>query len=564
MGMKNFDDIFDHIGGFGLYQFGLFTVTCYINTLMSFTYFGQMFMSLTPPHWCSPPPEFTSANLTNEEIKKLTIPINENGEYHKCKRYDINFTEEFDLHKNIGNDTSWPTTTCDHGITYNFSLYYPTITSELNWVCDEDWKPSFAQSLFFVGSVFGCQIFGYMADKYGRLPAIVLSNTIGGIAGVASAFANSFIIFTILRFIVGMVFDSHLSIIYMLMLEYVSSEYRSVVANVPIMIFLTLGMVILPWMAIGLGDWRWLTVIIHFPHCICILLIWIIPESMRWNISKGNVDNAVKTLKAAAKVNKKTLSEDFIEDFKAYAISSKEGEKKVTILDLLKTPNLRKRFILLICMWLVIQLTYDGHMRNTENIGTNVFITFTMSGLIELPADLVTIFSMDWLGRRHTTVWSLVLSGVASLIISLFRPDQDMAILVTAMVGRFLITMAINVGMQYQCEVIPTVSRGQGTGAIHTLGFAFSFFSPYIVYLSKFKFWLPYFVMGLLSIAGGLACLGLPETLQESLPDTLEDGENAFAQQPCCYNPFNRKKSKDKTESNENGVDNAVYEDSHL
>ncbi|CAL4127331.1 unnamed protein product, partial [Meganyctiphanes norvegica] len=488
MVMKNFDDIFEHIGGFGLYQLMLFIPTCYINILWSFTYFGQMFMSLTPPHWCSPPPDSEFANLTSDEIKRLTIPLNENGEFHKCKIYDINFTEVVNQNNNIYNESSWPTTTCNYGITYDFSLYYPTITSELNWVCDEDWKPAFAQSLFYVGSVIGCQIFGYLADAYGRKPTIILSNVVGGVVGIASAFANSFITFTVLRFIVGMVFDSHFTILYMMMLEFVSSEYRSVVANVPIMFFLTLGMVILPWLGLGISDWRWFTVIIHIPQCICIFLLWIIPESMRWNVGKGKVNDAVKTLRVAAKVNQKTLTKDFIEDFKSFANSAKEGDVNVTTIDLLKTPNLRKRYILLTIMWLVIQVAYDGHMRNTENIGTNVFITYTISGLIELPADLAVILAMDWLGRRHTTVWSLVLSGVASLVIALFRPDQDSAILVAAMFGRFLITMAINVGLQYQCEIIPTVIRGQGIGVLHTLGFVASFFSPYIVYLNNFKF----------------------------------------------------------------------------
>ena len=38
--------------------------------------------------------DFELANLTNEELKRLTIPLNEDGEFHQCKRYDINFTEE--------------------------------------------------------------------------------------------------------------------------------------------------------------------------------------------------------------------------------------------------------------------------------------------------------------------------------------------------------------------------------------------------------------------------------------------------------------------------------------
>lgn len=60
--------------------------------------------------------------------------------------------------------------------------------------------------------------------------------------------------------------------------------------------------------------------------------------------------------------------------------------------------------------------------------------------------------------------------------------------MVLAMVGRFMITMAMNVGMQYQVEVLPTVARGQGMAFIHTVGFLAAFVSPYIVYLVRYKY----------------------------------------------------------------------------
>ena len=57
---------------------------------------------------------------------------------------------------------------------------YPTIVSEVfknnlnmvintfyllvkeDWVCDDDWRPNFAQSLFFVGSIVGSLLFGFL------------------------------------------------------------------------------------------------------------------------------------------------------------------------------------------------------------------------------------------------------------------------------------------------------------------------------------------------------------------------------------------------------------------
>lgn len=68
---------------------------------------------------------------------------------------------------------------------------------------------------------------------------------------------------------------------------------------------------------------------------------------------------------------------------------------------------------------------------------------------------------------------------------SCLRPltEYSLTVLGLEVVGRFLITMSMNVGQQYPVEVLPTVARGLGSGAIHTLGYVSVFLSPYVVYL---------------------------------------------------------------------------------
>ncbi|XP_063600926.1 organic cation transporter protein-like [Penaeus indicus] len=567
----------------------LFAATCYLCVLCCCVYFGQLFMTLTPPHWCRAPPELEGLNLTQEELKNLTIPRHPNGkEFLACQRYDVNFTEV------LKSDTpwpgpSWPLTPCTHGWTYNYSFYYPTITSQLDWVCDEDWRPALAQSLFFVGSMVGTPTLGWAADAWGRLPLIVFTNVLGGVAGVVSAFSNSFAMFAALRFLVGFTFEQMLMIGYMLTQEYVSSEYRTVMANAPVMVFLTGSMCGLPWLAWWLADWSTFVLVIHAPQFLTIVFLWSVvprlfqagaslasrwilatppralmrthtfsyklktkfykynlmkalPESARWLLSRGRVDRTVAILKTVARVNRKPLTPAVIQGFKDFGEKQrKASHQKVTVLDLFKTPILRKRYIVLIIMWCTLFVAYDGHTRNTENIGHNVFVSFTIAGLVELPADFATMLATEWLGRRHTTVGSLVLSGLAGLCIAFIPEDDTIAIMVMAFIGRFLVTMSMDIGHQYPVEVLPTVARGQGIGAMQTVGFLCGFSSPYIAYLSKFGPSVPYVVLGAITVTGGFVCLLLPETLNEKLPDTLEEGELFFANQGLFHNPCGRR-----------------------
>jgi MFS family permease len=44
---------------------------------------------------------------------------------------------------------------------------------QLDWVCEKDNLPATAQAIFFCGAIFGGLIFGWIADKYGRIPALM-------------------------------------------------------------------------------------------------------------------------------------------------------------------------------------------------------------------------------------------------------------------------------------------------------------------------------------------------------------------------------------------------------
>jgi len=75
---------------------------------------------------------------------------------------------------------------------------------------------SAAQSAFFVGSIIGGLIFGYIADHYGRIPALVSCNAVGFFASIATAFCNSFWSFCVARMIVGSSFDNCFNVLFII------------------------------------------------------------------------------------------------------------------------------------------------------------------------------------------------------------------------------------------------------------------------------------------------------------------------------------------------------------
>lgn len=76
-----------------------------------------------------------------------------------------------------------------------------------------------------------------------------------------------------------------------------------------------------------------------------------IPESLRWLISNEKYDEIDVYMTRAAKVNKVTLPEK-LKDAKALAeLQGVKSKKKYYVWDMLRTPKLRLRSIMMFYIW---------------------------------------------------------------------------------------------------------------------------------------------------------------------------------------------------------------------
>ncbi|XP_043271469.1 organic cation transporter protein-like [Venturia canescens] len=548
----DFDELLPHVGEFGFYQKILFVLMVPFAFFVAWVYFSQIFITLVPEgHWCRVP---ELANLTVEERLALAIPPAEgeaestNLGYSKCSMYNVNYTKILENGSIRVADPSWPIQKCQYGWEYNFTdVPYETVSTEFDWVCENAALPSLAQSIFFVGAIFGGLIFGWIADRYGRIPALVGTNMAGFVAGVMTAFATNFWQFAVCRFLVGLAFDNCFTMMYILVLEYVGPKWRTFVANMSIALFFTAAACLLPWIAYFVADWRWTIVATSVPLVLAIATPWVVPESARWLVSQGQVDKAITILRRFERLNGTKVSENVYTNFKNSCDrirKAEELEKSYSVLDLFKSPRLRNVTILLIIIWMAVSLVFDGHVRNVDNLGLNVFITFTIASATELPADTFLTLVLDRWGRRWLACGSMVISGIFSIWACAVSDRIYSATL--AIMGRFCVNISYNIGLQYAAELLPTVVRAQGVALIHIMGYVASIVAPFVVYLAIVSPVLPLLVLGVLGILGGILSLFLPETLDKDLPQTLQDGEEFGKDQGMWDMPCLMKKADDE------------------
>lgn len=69
---------------------------------------------------------------------------------------------------------------------------------------------------------------------------------------------------------------------FFLVLEYVGPKWRTFVANMSIAVYFTFAACILPWIAVGVNDWKIYTLVISAPLALALLTPWVVPESARY------------------------------------------------------------------------------------------------------------------------------------------------------------------------------------------------------------------------------------------------------------------------------------------
>lgn len=174
-------------------------------------------------------------------------------------------------------------------------------------------------------------------------------------------------------------------------------------------------------------------------------------------------------------------------------------------------------------------LCYDAISRNVNGLKYSPFLVFSTTSTSILPACLFIVLVQDKIGRKALASGALLLSGIftatSGTVQAFFSNPYPSLIIIFAILSRLGINVAYNAGHQYAVELIPTVVRGQGVSVIHVSGYVASFFSAQILYLSNIWKPAPDVILGVLLVTGGIACLFLPETLNKTLPVTLQEGE---------------------------------------
>ncbi|KAL3283097.1 hypothetical protein HHI36_006256 [Cryptolaemus montrouzieri] len=363
-------------------------------------------------------------------------------------------------------------------------------------------------------------------DRIGRKKSFFTCLTTLILGSILSGFSETFTMWIFSRLIVGLTIPAVYQIPFIISLELVGPNYRAFVTVLTCM-FYTIGLCMLAGVAYLIRDWRYLTLATSLPFLLYYFYWLFLPESPRWLLAKGRFEEALKILEDLARTNDKQLPESFIQNLKRTRSKSEEEELKKNpgLKGLCGTPNMRLKTSLITLNWFANEMVYVGLSYYGPSLGSNEYLSFFLSSVVEIPSYLMCWVIMDRWGRRWPLCLCMVISGLSCITTVLLPSDAVLTTLVLFLISKSAISASFLIIYPFAGELYPTQLRGIGIGTSAYVGGLGLIIIPFITYLGSEMLILPLIIMGSISVIGGISGLRLPETLHHRLPQTVEEGE---------------------------------------
>lgn len=322
----------------------------------------------------------------------------------------------------------------------------------------------------YVGQLVGALGFGWLAERFGRLPTLLITILLFVSMDIACLFAWSGTSMMVFRFLQGVGTGGEVPVASAYINEFIGAKKRGRFFLLYELIF-PIGLMfagIAGYFLVPEFGWRALFIVGLIPAILMIPLRVLMPESPRWLASMGRfekADRVVSMLESEARKEGKELPEPVLGVIDPQATAKSDWRE-------LFRGIYRKRTLMIWTLWFCAYLINNGMITWLPTLYKTVFELPLQTRLaygwltsaIAVGASVVCALLIDKVGRKRWYTAAFALAVIPLLTLAALGASGAVQVLVGATVA-YAILQTITFSLYlYSAELYPTRLRAVGTG----------------------------------------------------------------------------------------------------
>ena len=365
-----------------------------------------------------------------------------------------------------------------------------------------------------------CCVSGAVSDIYGRKPVLIIDAVLTTGSTIGCSFVNGIWGLITLNVVRGATATACTYITVVYLMEFSHPNYRSISSNI-LILFVSFSYFMIDLFAYYVRNWRHLSTYSALP-CIPILFVFMyLPESPRWLLASGSNTRAETAMRRISTFNGCSTSVIHLK------ITDTSMTKRYTYLDLIRNFKIFKLTASSVSIWLTIPIIYYSIAFQSSNYGGNMYESFALSSIADIPACCLSAYISNRIGRKKTNLGGLLVSGI--LLGSLMFVPKSLSCRYTinitiAILARFSNCVSYFGIFVWTFELFPTILRAQWLCLCAIFDRIGMFLVPFIItVVHNVHPNLPFILLAALAISTTLIGTSLPETNNKPTRERYED-----------------------------------------
>ncbi|XP_017845103.1 organic cation transporter protein isoform X2 [Drosophila busckii] len=490
--------------------------------ICTFHIFIYVFQTSAKDYWCARPVNL--AQLDIAEWRNLSQTAN------GCLLRDLDYSQ---LSYEQGELINWPSNASELGYRECTEFEFSdvdgtarTLVQDFNLVCGND-ITNIVETCFLTGAAAGAVLSGWISDRFGRRHTLMAFVSIQTIFGGILAFSTSLAMFMSLRVIIGFASMTVTVVSFVLVVELVSGQWRTIIGILNILP-VAITYVLSAGIAYFIRDWRTLQLVISWPWLVMLCIWYWLPESPRWLLAQGRLEELCRLIERAAKMNGTLLPANYqktleaavpraaqqsppteVEGNKVVEESNHDLELELHVNPLVVVFGSKywRTTVLTLVIWLTLIIIYFGLTLHLSNLGGNIYMNSAVAGTIEAVSICFSIFVVLKAGIRSSLLGYMLLPGLCCLATNLIPQGENnqTGVIALAIVAKCLIGANNAIIPTYTAMQYPTIVRNFGVGMGNLASGIALILVPFLWQLEHFDALLPLNIMGACGLIGAAA-----------------------------------------------------------